>query len=151
MKRPGSPSDYRKDYSNKRMTEDTAGNKSWKWNHYFGQLNPAIRGQIEMDSVSLFSTTIDKDADKITDMILNYIPSFANVCDATACTGGNTMSFAKSFERVTSIEMDPGRCQMLANNVKLVGLGDRVQTVNDDFMHFQKNMPYFDCIFFDPP
>lgn len=133
------------------MTQETAGEKEWKWDHYFGEVDPSIRGQIEMDDVALFSVTVDKDADTITQCLSEYIPRFAKVCDATACVGGNTMSFAKYFSNVTSVEMDPGRFEMLKKNVSLLGLQDHVEAVNADFLRFKESMPYFDFIFFDPP
>ena len=139
------------DYLKKRLTEATAGDKAWKWKHYFENLDDDTRSKIEMDSEALFSVTRDNDADNITKLISKYLPSIASVCDGTACVGGNTISFAKHFLNVTSVEMNPERCRMLANNVKTVGLDKRVRVVNDDFLHFQNNMPYFDLIFFDPP
>ena len=61
------------------------------------------------------------------------------------------MSFAKVFTDVTSVEMDRCRYEMLNNNIKLLGLQERVHTVNRDFLDYRDRMPYFDFIFFDPP
>ena len=135
----------------KKMTEATAGEKEWKWKHYFSQLPDTVRSSIEMDETALFSVTVDTDADIITEQLQRIIPVYAKVCDATACVGGNTMSFAKVFTDVTSVEMDRGRYEMLNNNIKLLGLQERVHTVNRDFLDYRERMPYFDFIFFDPP
>lgn len=101
MKRSLPESSTDRDKSRRRMTQETAGEKEWKWDHYFREVDPSIRGQIEMDEVALFSVTVDK---------MMRIPSrsasvsifhdSAKVCDATACVGGNTMSFAKLFLEV---------------------------------------------------
>lgn len=135
----------------KRMTEATAGEKEWKWKHYFSQLPDTIRSGIEMDETALFSVTVDTDADVITQQLQTFLPVYSKICDATACVGGNTMSFAKVFTDVTSIEMDRGRYEMLNNNIKLLGLQNRVHTINRDFLAYRDKMPYFDFIFFDPP
>lgn len=135
----------------KRMTEATAGEKEWKWKHYFSQLPDTIRSGIEMDETALFSVTVDTDADVITQQLQTFLPVYSKICDATACVGGNTMSFAKVFTDVTSIEMDRGRYEMLNNNIKLLGLQNRVHTINRDFLAYLDKMPYFDFIFFDPP
>lgn len=39
----------------KRMTEATAGEKEWKWKHYFSQLPDTIRSGIEMDETALLA------------------------------------------------------------------------------------------------
>ena len=104
-----------------------------------------------MDETALFSVTVDKDAAVITQSLRSLLPEFSSICDATACVGGNTMSFAKYFSKVTAVELDPGRCDMLRNNINLCGLQDRVHIVNMDFLLFSETMPYFDFIFFDPP
>ena len=151
MKRSAPESSHGRGTNPKRMTQSTAGEKEWKWNHYFGEVDPTIRSQIEMDDVALFSVTVDKDADVITSCLSQYLPRFATICDATACVGGNTMSFAKFFKNVTSVEMDRGRYEMLTKNVTLLGYQNRVHPVNADFLRFKETMPYFDFIFFDPP
>ena len=135
----------------KRMTRATAGNKEWKWKHYFGQFSDDVLDKIEMDETALFSVTIDRDADVISKAVRANIPDYATVCDATACVGGNTISFAKVFRHVTSIEMDPTRFEMLKKNVGLSGYMNHVDFVNMDFLKYKENMPNFDFIFFDPP
>lgn len=135
----------------KRMTRATAGEKEWKWQHYFSQLSEDVLDKIEMDETALFSVTIDKDADVISKTVRSIIPDYARVCDATACVGGNTISFAKVFRNVTSIEMDPGRFEMLKKNVGLTGYANHVTFVNMDFLRFKENMSIYDFIFFDPP
>ena len=117
MKRANPSLPEKDQYSSKRMTRATAGDKEWKWQHYFGQFPQEVLDKIEMDETALFSVTVDKDADVISQIVRSIIPDYALVCDATACVGGNTISFAKVFRHVTSIELDPGRYEMLKKNV----------------------------------
>lgn len=135
----------------KRMTRSTAGEKEWKWQHYFSQLPDEVLDKIEMDETALFSVTIDRDADVISQIVRSLIPDYALVCDATACVGGNTISFAKVFRNVTSIEMDPGRFEMLKKNAGLARVDNHINFVNMDFLRFKETMGTYDFIFFDPP
>ena len=151
MKRANPSLPEKDQYSSKRMTRATAGDKEWKWQHYFGQFPQEVLDKIEMDETALFSVTVDKDADVISQIVRSIIPDYALVCDATACVGGNTISFAKVFRHVTSIELDPGRYEMLKKNVSLSGYGSHVNCVNMNFLHFKDQMAYSDFIFFDPP
>ena len=151
MKRANPSLPEKDQYSSKRMTRATAGDKEWKWQHYFGQFPQEVLDKIEMDETALFSVTVDKDADVISQIVRSIIPDYALVCDATACVGGNTISFAKVFRHVTSIELDPGRYEMLKKNVSLSGYGSHVNCVNMNFLNFKDQMTYSDFIFFDPP
>ena len=81
--------------------------------------------------------------------------SHLSICDAFACIGGNTLSFAKCFDRVEAIELDPGRYKMLYQNVSDVWrewTAEKVHTLHADcidvLLHSEKR---FDLIFFDPP
>ena len=151
MKRANPSLPEKDQYSSKRMTRATAGDKEWKWQHYFGQFPQEVLDKIEMDETALFSVTVDKDADVISQIVRSIIPDYALVCDATACVGGNTISFAKVFRHVTSIELDPGRYEMLKKNVSISGYGSHVNCVNMNFLNFKDQMAYSDFIFFDPP
>ena len=54
------------------------------------------------------------------------------VVDGTACIGGNTLSFAKAFDRVLAIESDATRFRMLEHNVGALGRTARVTCVHGD-------------------
>jgi len=71
------------------------------------------------------------------------------VTDATASVGGNTIAFAKHFEHVHSIELDPGRKKMLDQNIKLLGLTN-VTTHQGYGQEIAATLTQ-DVIFFDPP
>ncbi|GLI61307.1 hypothetical protein VaNZ11_003661, partial [Volvox africanus] len=44
--------------------------------------------------------------------------------DGTACCGGNALSFARRFQRVVAVELDPDRAEDLRHNVALVRAWD---------------------------
>ena len=132
--------------------KQSAGEKNaWKWDYYFGNYPESVRDKIQMDSVALYSVTMDSAADEITQIVSKYLPPFASVCDATACTGGDTFSFGRYFTNVTSVEINKERYAMLQDNVNLLNLSSRIRCLNKDFLSYMKEMPYYDFIFFDPP
>ena len=42
------------------------------------------------------------------------------ITDATACVGGNTVSFARHFKKVQAIELDESRFHQLTHNLRLI-------------------------------
>jgi len=86
----------------------------------FRFVNPDIRKKIKLDEEALYSTTDQVTADKITRDILNYIPKFSTITDATACIGGSTYSFAQSFSNVIAIENNKDRFDYLQYNMNIL-------------------------------
>jgi 16S rRNA G966 N2-methylase RsmD len=71
------------------------------------------------------------------------------IVDATACNGGDTVSFAQSFGHVIAFEKDPINFRALTANIK--SFGDRVVAHNADFTtsyHLAAPSP---IVYFDPP
>jgi hypothetical protein len=89
------------------------------------------------------------------------------VVDGTACIGGNVLSFAKQFQHVVAIELDPGRCTMLKHNVDVMQRhyaeqsnhggggagGARIDVKQGDCLAVVKALRQVPaaCIFLDPP
>ena len=104
---------------------------------------------IKLDNISVYSITPRDQADIITDVVKNYFGKKITVTDMTACIGGNTISFAKDFEKINAIEICKERFNFLKhnseinkfNNIKFY-LGDSIQVI--------KNLTQ-DVIFIDPP
>ena len=108
--------------------------------------------KIKYDKEGLYSITHYNEADIISEIIKNNYLSDANlkILDGTGGIGGNTISFAKYFDKVTSIELDQSRYEMLTNNVKLFSSG--VKFLNMDSVNYAyKNKNNYDIFFFDPP
>lgn len=114
---------------------------SWKYS----------RLQTDIDSVMYI--TRPSDADKITDIICESLNSIGlssedcTITDATGNIGGNTISFAKSFARVVSVEINEDISKFLRNNVNVYNL-ENVTVINDDFNNLTLNQ---DALFIDPP
>lgn len=121
-----------------------------KKDFYFRHVPPHIRSQLVMDHEASYSITDQVTADKITRNIREFIhdPN-ATVTDGTACVGGNTYSFAKSFAKVCAIEIDPMRHAYLAHNMSILGLSNVECVLSDITTEYQRR--FQDVIFLDPP
>jgi len=143
-------------------------NQSNQWSHkrdfLFKFVPPASRSLLRLDEEAAYSVTDMYTADKMTRDIMRYaqITSNSVICDATACIGGNTASFARAFKHVVAIERDVVRYEHLvhnmgvlkAHNVKCV-CGDALEEVT--WVHHSGagyGTAYgalYDVIFIDPP
>lgn len=113
---------------------------------------------LKFDDVGLYSISLPKDADIISEFIKNYaihnnnalhINDISNITiiDGTAGIGGNTISFAKYFKNVIGFEIDENRFNILNNNLKVYNLNN-VITYN---LNSLDNIINADIYFFDPP
>jgi len=111
--------------------------------------------KIQYDKEGLYSITNFIEADLISEIIKNnFDNSELKILDGTGGLGGNTISFLKYFNSVTSIEIDKERYSMLVNNVKLYNTNVKlyntnVKLVNDDSIKYITSN--YDIYFFDPP
>lgn len=110
--------------------------------------NGPDKNKLKMVKESIFSVTHYGDADRITDDIYAEMPN-ATITDATANVGGNTISFAKKFKKVNSIEINPLTFRALKNNIKVYGL-DNVSLYNDSYVKISNEIKQ-DVLFMDPP
>ena len=125
-----------------------------KIRYYFNKENDTVINSILFDDVSLYSVTRQDIANKMTDILLRLkdITPDSSIVDTTACIGGNSYSFARAFHRVTSIEIDDERFQMLEKNLCLFGVREKVHLVHGDCIAFlQNSTTAYDIVFFDPP
>ena len=81
-----------------------------------------FRNAIFLDTVSLYSTTDCQTADLMTQTIIQEfsLKFRSTILDATACIGGNTLSFYKHFRTVIAIEENEDRFKLLQNNAKVM-------------------------------
>jgi len=112
---------------------------------------PENMNKLRITNIGLYSITKPEDAKWITNKIIENVKDAKNmvITDATSAIGGNTISFARHFKEVNSIEMNPLHFEMLNNNVAVYGfknvnfyLGDSVKVLKDLKQ---------DIVFFDPP
>lgn len=108
-----------------------------------------VRNKLLLDDEAMYSTTDQITADKITADLLRFVPASGLITDATACAGGNTYSFAQSYERVCAFEKDSRRFKLLQHNLQMLGV-DNVQLECGDAWDLCTQQQQ-DCIFIDPP
>lgn len=112
--------------------------------------------KLKIDHESIMYITIPADADMINQLISNHVVGNGMnmmdlvITDATAGVGGDTISFAKLFKEVISIELDKERYNYLSNNVSVYKF-DNVILFNDDALKIIPHIENQDIIFIDPP
>lgn len=108
--------------------------------------------KIKYDKEGLYSITHYNEANIISEIIKSNYPSNINlkILDGTGGLGGNTISFANYFNKVTSIEIESDRYEMLVTNVNLYT--SNVKIINTDSIKYMlTNKDQYDIFFFDPP
>ena len=109
--------------------------------------------QIDRDSITYITPPYY--ASIITNIINTLIPSNVmrndiTIMDCTACVGGDTISFGKTFGTVIAIEIIKERYDMLVHNIKEFKLYN-VIPINDNSIDILKKINFIDIIYFDPP
>lgn len=137
------------------MTHINSSNTSYiaKRDFLFRFINPNTRTQIKMDDESLYSTTDQLTADRISKDILKFVPNTSIITDATACIGGTAYSFSQFFSKVNAIEIDSSRYTLLVNNISVLlkETGkDNISFYNDDSINVCRQLKQH-VIFIDPP
>ena len=102
---------------------------------------------LNYDNEGLWSITHPKDADKISETILEFKNKQSKIIDLTAGCGGNLLSFAKYFDNVTGIENNNERFNILKNNLKSYDF--KINIINDNCSNYLNNN--YDIFFIDPP
>jgi len=100
------------------------------------------------DQEGLWSITYPKEADHISNLIELEIGKDSTIVDATAGVGGNTISFAKHFAKVVSIELCKSRFELLSNNVQVYNLSN-VSLINGNCLDYINGD--YQGYFLDPP
>lgn len=109
-----------------------------------------MRDQLQLDSVSLYSVTEDSVADRMTNILAGWISPDSVITDATACVGGNAISFARKFAHVNAVELTHSRCDMLRHNAGILGVSEKISVYEGDYIDLHKNLKQ-DVVFLDPP
>jgi len=115
----------------------------------FKFLPKTIRNQIKLDDEALYSVTDQQTADKITSELLKFVPANAVVTDGTACVGGNTFSFSRSFRFVNAVELEPIKYKYLKHNMNLLGV-DNIACYKGDILEYVSMLEQ-SLLFLDPP
>lgn len=109
--------------------------------------------KLQYDEEGLYSITNSIDADIISKLILDNFTNKdkLNILDGTGGLGGNTFSFSKYFENITTIEINHQRYNMLMNNIETYELTN-INVLNmDSIEYLLSNYLKYNIYFFDPP
>jgi len=130
---------------------------SHKRDYLFKFVPPTTRSQLLLDEEAAYSVTDQYTADKMTRDIVRFAGG-STICDATACIGGNTASFARSFRHVVAIEKNETRYNYLVHNMAVLKAtnvvcvcGDSLEEVTWGCAGVTKASNVYDVIFIDPP
>lgn len=104
--------------------------------------------ELQMTSEGKYSVTWPVDAQKTCDLIRKFAETATTIIDATACVGGDTIAFARNFNKVYAVEKSPDNYAALVNNLRVYNLKN-VQTYNGDICDFA-SLPG-DVFYADPP
>ena len=101
-----------------------------------GVVPQAVAWSLQCDEVSLYSITEARLAKQMTQLLLDVAGAGACIVDATACVGGNTLSFGSpgAFRHVTAVELSAQRAAMLRHNVTICGHDKHVTVLQGDFV-----------------
>ncbi|CAN3475709.1 trimethylguanosine synthase [Diutina catenulata] len=75
----------------------------------------------------------------------------ASVIDVCCGGGGNTIQFARYFDRVTAVDINSVNVTCTTHNCAIYGVGDRVQSVVGDWNELSDSIGSFDFAFCSPP
>ena len=112
--------------------------------------------QLMIDKDAIHYITVRRYATQITQIILKHVNILHKnikdiiITDATACVGGDTLTFAKICKSVNAIEISKMRCEYLQKNVNIFEFKN-VTIYNDDCDNIIHALPNHDIIYIDPP
>jgi 16S rRNA G966 N2-methylase RsmD len=127
--------------------------------HYFPE-EPGVKfDNLLINSIGKYSISRPLHSEDICNAILMFVKLFSStkekdlsIIDATASVGGDSISFAKYFGRVISVEKHPSTFKMLNNNLRVYGFDKTVKTINADFIDIiDRGSIKSDIIYMDPP
>lgn len=75
--------------------------------------------------------------------------SSLTITDATACVGGNVISFCDYFAIVNAVECDLVRCEMLQHNLAVLEKGNAI-CIHASYLMVMQDLQQ-DVVFIDPP
>lgn len=108
--------------------------------------------ELQYDSEGLWSISHPNHANKLSEEIKSFKNLELNtILDSTAGLGGNTLSFAKKFNKVISIEYNFNRFNMLHNNVSFYDFNNIELNYGDLIDLIPKFNEKIDVVFVDPP
>lgn len=141
-----------------------------KRDFFFRNLDFETRNRLQIDDVAGFSVTEHEMATKISEAILALYyncdtadpisaaaestpvvrtRSTLTITDATACVGGNVISFCDYFAIVNAVECDHTRCAMLEHNLEVLQKRNAI-CIHASYLLVMHDLQQ-DVVFMDPP
>jgi len=115
---------------------------------FFPNYNEVNFNNLKIDTIGEYSITRPPDAKQISE-IIKAETNDSVILDTTAGSGGNTLSFAKYFDTVISVESNFDRYCILKNNIHEYGFKNILTYYNDCLNIIERK--YSKIIFIDPP
>ena len=130
----------------------------WEWRQYFPDRPGLDPQRLQITRVGRYSITRPEHAAMVSEAIKSFTAlvtrsEAVSIVDATACVGGNTLSFLDYFQLVTAIELSSVHFYILRQNLNAYGFDDgcgRLRLVNADFTQVLFTL-CSDVVFLDPP
>uniref|UniRef100_A0A2H1VEG5 Trimethylguanosine synthase n=1 Tax=Spodoptera frugiperda TaxID=7108 RepID=A0A2H1VEG5_SPOFR len=72
------------------------------------------------------------------------------VLDAFCGAGGNTIQFARTYNRVVAIDIDPNKIAMTKHNATIYGVHEKIEFITGDFFELAPRLKA-DMVFLSPP
>jgi 16S rRNA G966 N2-methylase RsmD len=130
----------------------------WEWRQYFPDRPGLDPQRLQITRVGKYSITRPEHAAMVSEaikaftLLVTQSPA-VSIVDATACVGGNTLSFLDYFQLVTAIELSSVHFYILRQNLNAYGFDEgcgRLRLVNADFTQVLFTL-CSDVVFLDPP
>lgn len=104
----------------------------------------AIADHIAQEALAIAKTSLNGNSDPHKKLV---------VLDAFCGVGGNTIQFAKYFDQVLAVDLDPTRLSMARNNAQIYGVADRITFIQGDVFEILQDMrdKAIDLVFMSPP
>lgn len=132
-------------------------------NRYISQLYPTLDAvkakELLMTNVGIYSISLPRDSSAIARIVSQECQRVLRVrdvsrliiTDGTAGVGGDTIAFAREgFKGVNSCEIVAEHCRVVANNVAVFGIDEKVRIVCGDYMNEYHKLKQ-DVIYLDAP
>lgn len=153
--------------SNNQIKKLAMKNSLQKYYHQRYNFFKLFDSGIQIDEEGWYSVTPEKIADHIAQEALSIAKTAAAavedsedatpkqlvILDAFCGVGGNTIQFAKYFDKVLAVDLDPTRLSMARNNAEIYGVSDRITFIHGDVFEVLKEMgdEGIDLVFMSPP
>jgi 16S rRNA G966 N2-methylase RsmD len=114
--------------------------------------NIVDKSLLQMTNVGLYSITKKYDTTQIINIMKKYIPHKLDnltITESSGGVGGDTISFAKYFNKVNTVEIIPLHCSVIKNNIGVYNI-DNVNVICDNYLSVYDKITQ-DVVYIDPP